>query len=125
MTFQPNSFQPNHRRLLQDQVLQHRVNLSKATIHGLLLQTVRDPILGSKNAKEVLVKEFVSRDRLNHLRDAVGYKVPGALLGEYSSLNLIVHGELCGSEFDLAKETSLSLVNALSRLRLEPSSSYP
>jgi hypothetical protein len=70
-------------------------------------------LLVGENAKEALVKEFVSRDRLNRLRDAVGYRVPGALLGEYWSLNLIVRGELCGSDFDLAKETSLSLVNTL------------
>ena len=60
-----------------------------------------------ENAMEALVKEFASRDRLNHLRDAVGYRALDALPGEYLSLNLIVRGELCESEFDLAKETSL------------------
>jgi hypothetical protein len=70
-------------------------------------------LLVGEDAKEALVKEFVSRDRLNRLRDAVGYRVSGALLGEYWSLNLIVRGEPGGSDFDLAKETSLSLVNTL------------
>ena len=42
------------------------------------------------NAREMLVEEFESKDRLNHLRDAVGYRVLGALLGGCLSLNLIV-----------------------------------
>jgi hypothetical protein len=78
-----------------------------------------------ENAKEVLVKEFASKDRMDHLRDAVGYMAPGALLGGCLSLNLIVRKELCDSEFDLARETSLSFLDALSRLRQEPSNCYP
>lgn len=85
----------------------------------------QSPSLVVENAREALVKECVNKDRLKHLRGAVGYKAQGAQLGGCSSLNRIVREELCGSEFELAKETSLWLLNALSRLRQEPSNNYP
>jgi hypothetical protein len=52
--------------------------------------------LVAENEKEALVKEYENKDHLKHLRDAVGYKAPGALLGGYSSVNLVFREELCG-----------------------------
>ena len=105
-----------------------RVRLKRHSQTALMHRRTPDMqplLLVGENAKEALVKEFASKDHLNHLKGAVGYKAPGAPLGGYSSLILIVRKELCVSAFDLARETSLSLLNALSRLRQEPSNCYP